>query len=157
MTEHVIIELHKGKNAWLTAGAFAFVALGGYLLTIDPAVIEQQRRFNNPTVLYSLAVVCMVFFAACGVVGVKKLLSKSPGLELTPEGLIDHSCGGPLGLFLGKTLWALANTKCIRRGLYRTTCAIRSLMLSVVTCCNAWPIAPIYRCGARRLPSRPLV
>lgn len=93
MTDHVIIELHKGKNAWLTAGAVAFVAVGGYLLTLDPAVIAQQRRFNNPTLMYSLAVLCMVFFTACGVIGIKKLLSKTPGLELTPEGLIDHSSG----------------------------------------------------------------
>lgn len=91
-TDEKAIELSKTKLLLLIAGACAFVAIGLWMLQMDSAEIESQRRFNNPLLVHGIGVVSIAFFGFCGVFGVKKLFDKKPGLVLSAAGILDN-CG----------------------------------------------------------------
>lgn len=98
MLEERVIELSKVKIVLLILGAAAFVLLGAWLLSLDAGTIESQRRFNNPILIYGVGVASIVFFGLCGLVGIKKLFDKSPGLILSAEGILDNSSGVSAGI-----------------------------------------------------------
>lgn len=96
--EERIIELSKVKIVLLLLGAIIFVVVGAWFLTWDAQTIENACRFNSPTLAYGIGVFSMLFFGLCGLVGIKKLFDKSPGLVLNSEGILDNSSGLSAGL-----------------------------------------------------------
>ncbi|MEL6871074.1 MAG: STM3941 family protein [Pseudomonadota bacterium] len=93
MLEEKVVALSKVKIVIALLGIIVFVALGAWLLSLDAESIEGQRRFSNVTFVHGLGVVSIVFFGLCGVLGVRKLLDRSPGLILSKEGILDNSSG----------------------------------------------------------------
>jgi hypothetical protein len=93
-----IIELSKGKILLLVIGAAAFVALGIWMYRLDPAWIESQPRFNNPLITHGIGIVSVVFFGLCGILGIKKMFDRRPGLILSAAGLSDNSSGVSAGV-----------------------------------------------------------
>ena len=83
-----VIEVSKTKIWIAVVGALVFVWLGYWLLQLDAAEIEQNRRLDSPVLVHGLGVVTMVFFGLCGVVGLCKLFSTKPGLVLNRDGLL---------------------------------------------------------------------
>lgn len=98
MLEDKEIGLSKIKVLLLTFGAAAFVLLGIWFLSMDAQTIENQRRFNSPTLIYGVAIVSIAFFGLCCLVGIKKFFDRSPGLILSSTGLLDNSSGISAGL-----------------------------------------------------------
>lgn len=93
-----VIELSKTKVTLLISGAFAFVALGIWLFSMDSAYIASQRRLNSPFLVHTIGLISIVFFGLCGVFGVAKMFDKRPGLVLNEAGIIDNSSGVSAGL-----------------------------------------------------------
>jgi hypothetical protein len=89
--DETVVPLSRSKVLLLIIGAVGFVALGLWLSQLDPAWLESQRRFNNPTLVHAIGVTAVVFFGLCGVVGVRKLFDSKPGLVLSSAGMLDRS------------------------------------------------------------------
>lgn len=98
MLEKRVIEFNKKKVVQLILGAIAFMLIGIWFLSMDPEFIDSQRRFNNPIFIYGLGVVSILFFGLCSFFGIKKLLTNSPGLIISAEGILDNSSGISMGL-----------------------------------------------------------
>ena len=96
-TDEKIIALSKTKILLLIAVACAFVVGGLWMFQLSPAEIASQRRFNSPLFVHSIGMVSIVFFGLCGVIGVKKLFDKKPGLILSANGIVDNSSGVSAG------------------------------------------------------------
>lgn len=97
-SDETVVPLSKSKMVLLIIGAVAFVALGLWISHLDPAWLESQRRFNNPTVVHAIGVVAMVFFGLCGVLGITKLFDSKPGLVLSSAGMLVNSSADSVGL-----------------------------------------------------------
>ncbi|MFZ6816454.1 STM3941 family protein [Undibacterium sp. Rencai35W] len=97
-TDEKIIELSKTKMLLLIAGACAFVVGGLWMVQLDSAEIESQRRFNSPILVHVIGVISITFFGLCGLFGVKKIFDKKPGLILSSAGIFDNSSGVSAGL-----------------------------------------------------------
>lgn len=99
--DETVIELNKTKMALLLLAACAFVAVGAWLLTHDAAAIRTGRSFrlffNEPAYAYGLGLLSILFFGFCGVVAVRKLFDKKPGLVLNSSGLVDNASGASAG------------------------------------------------------------
>jgi hypothetical protein len=83
-----IVPVSRRKVLMLVIGAVGFVALGFWMFQLDSAWIESQRRFNNPLLIHAFGVVAMVFFGACGLVGIRRLFDSKPGLVLSSSGIL---------------------------------------------------------------------
>jgi hypothetical protein len=92
-----IIALSKTKIVLLILGACAFVVLGAWLFSLDEATIQSQRRFNNPTFVYGIGLVSIVFFGLCGIFALRKLFDKGPGLIFNSSGIVDNASGVSAG------------------------------------------------------------
>lgn len=97
MLEEKVIELSKVKIVLLVIGALAFVGGGAWFLSLDAEFIKSQGMLRSPTLIYGLGVVSIAFFGLCGLVGIRKLLDRSPGLIVNSEGLVDNSSGVSAG------------------------------------------------------------
>ncbi|MGB4811592.1 MAG: STM3941 family protein [Methylophilaceae bacterium] len=93
-----IIETSKIKLVLLTIASGVFVALGYWLYTLSDVEIATLHRYNNPLFVHGLGLVCMLFFAICGVIGIKKLLEDKPGLIFNRKGIIDNASAVSAGL-----------------------------------------------------------
>jgi hypothetical protein len=91
-----MVELSKKKVLLLILGSCAFVALGGWLLSLDEAIIQSQHR--SPMLIHGIGFVAVAFFGLIGVFGIKKLFDKKPGLTFNSSGIIDNSSGVSAGL-----------------------------------------------------------
>lgn len=96
-SEEKVIELSKTKLLLLIFGSLAFIGIGLWMVSLDAAHIESQRRFNNPLFVHGIGYVSIVFFGLCGVIGLKKLFDKKPGLILSNAGITDNSSGFSAG------------------------------------------------------------
>ena len=92
-----VVLLSKTKLALLLIGSIAFVIAGLFLLSLDESEIKRSI-FNSPTLIYGVAVVCVVFFFTTGVIGVRKMFDATPGLIVNETGIIDNSSGVSAGL-----------------------------------------------------------
>ena len=61
-SEETRIALSKTKMLLLILASAAFIGIGAWMLTLDAAQIEAQRRFNNPLFIYGIAWAAIVFF-----------------------------------------------------------------------------------------------
>ncbi|HEX8492494.1 MAG TPA: STM3941 family protein [Pyrinomonadaceae bacterium] len=96
-SDETIIKLSKTKIVLLLLGAFAFVAAGIWMLSLDGASIQSHRRFNDPTYVHGLGLVSIVFFGSCGLYALKKLFDKKPALVFNNSGITDNASGVSAG------------------------------------------------------------
>ena len=90
-SDETIIELSKTKIVLILLVASAFVAAGIWMLSLDDASIQSQRRFNDPMYVHGLGLVSIVFFGICGLYALKKLFDKKPGLVFNNAGIVDNA------------------------------------------------------------------
>lgn len=96
-SDETIIGLSKTKLVLLLLGASAFVAAGIWMLSLDDASIQSQRRFNDPLYVHGLGLVAVVFFGICGLFALKKLFDKKPGLVFNNSGIVDNASSASAG------------------------------------------------------------
>jgi hypothetical protein len=92
-SEEVMVPASRTKTLMLVIIAVGFVALGFWLLSLDPKEVEAQDRYNNPIVIYGLGCATVVFFGLLIVAGVWRLFSTKPGLVLNSEGVKIFAIG----------------------------------------------------------------
>lgn len=92
-SEEKIIALSKTKLLLLVFGSLAFIIIGLWMVSLETAHIESQRRFNSSLFVHGIGYVSIVFFGLCGIIGLKKLFDKKPGLILSNTGITDNSSG----------------------------------------------------------------
>ena len=96
-----IIEFSKTKLVQIILACCVFVALGVWLFSIDDARIRSSRSFrfflNNPMYAHGLGLLAIVFFGFCGIILIKKLIDKKPGLIFNSSGFIDNASGVSAG------------------------------------------------------------
>ncbi len=90
-SDETIIELSKTKIVLLLLGASAFVAAGIWMFSLDAASIQSQHRFNNPVYVHGLGVVSIVFFGIFGLLALKMLFDKKPGLVFNKSGIVNNA------------------------------------------------------------------
>ena len=97
MSNKIEIPLSKAKLFFGLAGSLLFVILGIWLIT-NAHNIGEESMLSNPMTRKAIGVMNIIFFGATGIIGLKKLFDKSPGLTIDENGIIDNSHGGSLGL-----------------------------------------------------------
>lgn len=90
-SDETVIELGRTKILLLMLGAFAFVAGGIWMLSLDDASIQSHRRFNDPVYVHGLGLVAIVFFGSCGLYALKKLFDKKSALVFNSSGIVDNA------------------------------------------------------------------
>ena len=98
MLQEKVIELNRVKIILLISGAIIFVLIGAFFLSLSPESIESQHRHNSPTLIYGIGITSISFFGLCGLVGLRKLFDRSPGLIISSEGIFDNSSGVSAGM-----------------------------------------------------------
>ncbi len=98
ISDEMKIDLSKKKCLLYIVGSAVFVVLGFWLLSLDSEAIRPLRLFLSPILVHGIGWAGVVFFGLCGIVGVRKLFDKRPGLRFTKTGLIDNSSGVSVGL-----------------------------------------------------------
>ncbi len=93
-----IIPVSRTKVLLLTIASCAFVAAGAWMLSLDEATIQAQRRLSDPLLFRGVAVAGIVFFGLAGLYAARKLFDKKPGLVLSPSGILDNSSAVSAGL-----------------------------------------------------------
>lgn len=90
--DELVIELSKSKAILIILGSLAFVAAGYWFFTRDAATVR-EGPIDDPLFIHGVGIVSMVFFSLTGIVGIRKLFDKRPGLVLNSAGIIDNSSG----------------------------------------------------------------
>jgi hypothetical protein len=96
--DQTIIELSRRKIGLIIIGSCAFVAIGIWLFSIDPASIRALPRGSNPTFVHSIGLASVVFFGLCAIAAIPKLFDKKPGLVFASSGIIDNASSVSAGL-----------------------------------------------------------
>ena len=89
--DETIIERSKAKIVLLILLSCGIVALGVWLFSLDEATIRSQRRFDNPMFVHGVGLVTVLIFGLCGLVGLKMLFDKKPGLIFSSSGIVDNA------------------------------------------------------------------
>ena len=97
-TDEKVIELSKKKIFLSIIGCIAFVGVGVWMLSLDQATIEAQRKLNSPLIVYGIGLVAIVFFGYVGILHFKKMFNSKPGLIFNCTGIVDNSSGVSAGL-----------------------------------------------------------
>jgi hypothetical protein len=90
-SERIEIPLSRLKLVKLLVFGLLFVAAGYYLFSADPAWIEQQRRFNNPTFVHAIGLAGLLMGVLGSAAVFAKAFSKRPGLVIDGNGITDMS------------------------------------------------------------------
>ena len=85
------IAFRKTKLLLSLLGTSLFVALGVWMVQLDPAEIARWRRYKSPWLIYGAGMICIVCFGAMALFSVKKLFDTQPGLLLTARGINVNS------------------------------------------------------------------
>jgi len=91
-TDELAIELSKSKGILMILGSFGFIAAGYWLFSMDAAAMK-GAPVDDPLFIHGVGIAGMVFFSLTGIVGIRKLFDKKPGLVLNSAGIIDNSSG----------------------------------------------------------------
>ena len=93
--ERIEIPLSKGKLIVILLLSIIFVVMGLWFIINPPEI--KHSFFDITTIFWVSGVASILFFGFCGVVIIKKLRDKSPGLIIDKTGIIDNSSGIPAG------------------------------------------------------------
>jgi hypothetical protein len=115
-SDETIIKLSKKKIGLILLGASAFIAAGIWMLSLDDASIQSQRRMSSPMYLRGLAIVAIVFFGIFWLVALKKLFETKPGLIFNNAGIVDNASSVSAGFIpwsdvLGAKTFEMQNQK----------------------------------------------
>jgi hypothetical protein len=112
-TERIEIQLSKSKLTLLFLGSIMFVGLGAWYVISPPKV--NISIFTNPTVVFIVGLVSILFFGLVGFFIFKKLFDKSPGLIITAEGVFDNSSGISAGFVPWTDIVEIKETKVVNQ------------------------------------------
>ena len=93
-----VIELSKKKIALQILLAFAFMALGAWLFSLDAETIQSMRRFNSPLLVHGIGLACMILFGIFASYAIWKFFDNKPGLEIDSFGVMDNASALAAGL-----------------------------------------------------------
>lgn len=99
-TGQVEIPLSKRKLILMLIGSIGFVAAGLWFVINPPN--SSSPFFGNPTVIFVIGLVSILFFGLCAVYLARKLPDNKPGLIIDNIGLTDNSSG----VSAGQILWS---------------------------------------------------
>jgi hypothetical protein len=110
--ETIEIPLSKTKIIFLILGSIAFVAIALWELVY---MADNQTSFN-PSFIKVAAILGIVVFSFTGIVGIKKMFDKRPGLIINQEGIDVNSSGMKIGLIkwediIGFSVFQIMSTK----------------------------------------------
>jgi len=100
MSDKIEIPFSKGKIVMLTLGAVAFVVIAIWM-----CLSPEMSAFRKV-----IAVVGILFFGWCAIIGLKKLFDQRPGLVVDEEGVVDHSSGISVGRIPWSDIVAIEET-----------------------------------------------
>lgn len=119
-TDETVIELSRTKIVLLVLGACAFVAVGVWLLSVDPEEVRFGRSFrlffNEPAVVRAAGAASILFFGLLGLYGLRKVFDKRPGLVLNSSGIVDNASAVAAGFIpwseiLGASVYEIQKQK----------------------------------------------
>ncbi|MEO6883651.1 MAG: STM3941 family protein [Bacteroidia bacterium] len=96
--DKIEIQLSKQKLFLMLIGCLIFVGLGVWIISkaINPPA-EGTFFFRNPMILWTAGISGILFFGMIFFFIVKKLGDNSPGLIISPEGILDNASGVSAG------------------------------------------------------------
>jgi hypothetical protein len=95
-TDVLVIELSKTKVVLMIVGSFAFVAVGTFFL-LNAESVAKDLPIDDPWFTRGVGMASIVLFSLTGILGLRKLSDKKPGLVLNSSGIIDNSSGVAAG------------------------------------------------------------
>jgi len=69
----------------------ALLAVGIWLLTIDPEIVQSPGRYRSPLMVKGIGVATTLLFGAFLVIGIRGLADSRPGIVLSRDGLRQNS------------------------------------------------------------------
>lgn len=88
-TERIEIPLSKSKMTLALLGSLAFVAIGFWFVISPPKI--NSALFGNPVLIFLAGIGSIVVFGLFGVLGLKKITDKKPGLVIDETGITDNA------------------------------------------------------------------
>jgi hypothetical protein len=110
-SEQIDIQLSKTKLALMLLGCVVFVGSGIWFL-IDPPQ-SSNPILGNPTVIFIVGLLAILFFGFIAFSIVKKLLDSAPGLIISDEGVMDNSSGFSAGFIPWIDVVAIKETRVV--------------------------------------------
>jgi hypothetical protein len=95
--DELVIALSKSKAVLIIVGSLAMVAAGAWLFSMDQKTITREMPIDDPLFIHGMGIAGIVFFSLTGIVGIRNLFDKRPGLVLNASGIILNSSGGAAG------------------------------------------------------------
>ncbi len=99
-TGQIEISFNKKKLIFLIIGAIAFILIGLWFVIAPPTI--SNPIFGNPTQLFILGIIIIIFFGLCAIYIARKITDNRPGLIINKIGLTDNSSG----VSAGQILWS---------------------------------------------------
>ena len=94
-TEQIEIPLSNGKLTLLLLGSIAFVAIGLWFVISQPKI--DSELFGNPALIFLAGIASIIVFGLFGILSLKKLIDKKPGLIIDKTGITDNASGASAG------------------------------------------------------------
>jgi hypothetical protein len=94
--EIVEIPLSKKKMIFGLCGSLMFVAIGVWFIAWPDSLKGSVIR--NPTILFIVGLLSIVFFGICVFFYARMLSNVKPGLIIDDQGITDHSSGVAVGM-----------------------------------------------------------
>ena len=94
--DQIEIPFSKTKMVLTLLGSLVFIGLGLWFVIDPPA--SNHRVFGNPTRVFTVGLVSMLFFGLVCVVVIRKLVDNRPGLIIHRQGIVDNTSGVSAGL-----------------------------------------------------------
>jgi hypothetical protein len=107
--ETITIPLSKGKLFLLLAGSVMFVAAGIWFW-LEPENFS-HHILNSVTTVKIVGVLAVIFFGACGVIAIRKLIDSNPGIIIDQHGIIDNSSGVSNGIIAWSEIEGIKTTQ----------------------------------------------
>ncbi|MBJ2176473.1 hypothetical protein JBL43_19640 [Aureibaculum sp. A20] len=99
MKEKIEIPLSKTKIYLIITGSLLFVAAGIWLLFNTNLYVDfPLKLFRNPMIIKGAGILSILFFGTIGILQIKKLSDKEPGLIIDSSGITDNSNATSVGL-----------------------------------------------------------
>ncbi len=90
MIEPFVARVSRGKTLLLVLGALAFVAAGIWFVGSAETIAASSRRalFQDPAIVLLFGWIAILFFGACGLIGVRQLFRSEPVMEIDDRGIL---------------------------------------------------------------------
>lgn len=95
-TDNIVINVSKTKMLFIIFVSLIFVVLGIWIIFNAQQPNGNQQKLYTVILLYFAGGLSVAFFGLCLLVGVWRLFSTTPGLELNNEGMLIYGARKPL-------------------------------------------------------------